>query len=32
MPGFDGGGLRADGYLSMSGSEIDGEVRLPGRS
>lgn len=29
MPGFDGGGLRADGYLSMSGSEIDGEVRLP---
>ncbi|RAY13830.1 hypothetical protein DPM19_18280 [Actinomadura craniellae] len=29
MPGFDGGGLRADGYLSMSGSVIDGEVRLP---
>lgn len=29
MPGFDGGGLRADGYLSLSGSEIDGQVRLP---
>ncbi|WP_131737872.1 hypothetical protein [Actinomadura roseirufa] len=29
MPGFDGGGLRADGYLSLSGSRIDGEVRLP---
>ncbi len=29
MPGFDGGGLRADGYLSLSGSVIDGEVRLP---
>ncbi|MFC6880460.1 MULTISPECIES: hypothetical protein [Actinomadura] len=29
MPGFDGGGLRADGYLSLSGSEIEGEVRLP---
>ncbi|WUH99042.1 hypothetical protein OHR68_36960 [Spirillospora sp. NBC_00431] len=28
MPGFDGGGLRADGFLSLSGSEIDGEVRL----
>ncbi|MFI0366358.1 hypothetical protein ACH35V_00680 [Actinomadura sp. 1N219] len=28
MPGFDGGGLRADGFLSMSGSEIDGEIRL----
>jgi hypothetical protein len=29
MPGFDGGGLRADGFLSLSGSEIEGEVRLP---
>ncbi|QKG23158.1 hypothetical protein [Actinomadura verrucosospora] len=29
MPGFDGGGLQADGYLSLSGSEIEGEVRLP---
>lgn len=29
MPGFDGGGLRADGYLSLSGSQIDGSVRLP---
>lgn len=29
LPGFDGGGLRADGYLSMSGCVIDGEVRLP---
>ncbi|WP_030175519.1 hypothetical protein [Spirillospora albida] len=29
MPGFDGGGLRADGYLSLSGSEIEGQVRLP---
>lgn len=29
MPGFDGGGLRADGYLSLSGSRIEGEVRLP---
>lgn len=29
MPGFDGGGLRADGFLSLSGSRIDGEVRLP---
>ncbi|MDL4773779.1 pentapeptide repeat-containing protein [Actinomadura xylanilytica] len=29
MPGFDGGGLRADGYLSLSGSVIDGEVRMP---
>ncbi|TDD73617.1 hypothetical protein E1293_30885 [Actinomadura darangshiensis] len=28
MPGFDGGGLRADGFLSMSGSRIDGEVKL----
>ncbi|MFF4236025.1 hypothetical protein ACFYYL_09200 [Actinomadura geliboluensis] len=29
MPGFDGGGLRADGYMSLSGSQIDGSVRLP---
>jgi hypothetical protein len=29
LPGLDGGGLRADGYLSLSGSVIDGEVRLP---
>ncbi|WP_433475957.1 hypothetical protein ACQPZP_02305 [Spirillospora sp. CA-142024] len=29
MPGFDGGGLRADGYLSLSDSEIEGEIRLP---
>lgn len=29
LPGFDGGGLRADGYLSLSGSVFDGEVRLP---
>lgn len=29
MPGFDGGGLRADGYLSLSRSQIDGSVRLP---
>ncbi|MES9537931.1 hypothetical protein [Actinomadura sp. NPDC000600] len=29
MPGFDGGGLRVDGFLSLSGSEIEGEVRLP---
>ncbi|GAA1791230.1 hypothetical protein [Actinomadura chokoriensis] len=29
MPGFDGGGLRADGYLSLSGSRIEGSVRLP---
>jgi hypothetical protein len=28
MPGFDGGGLRADGFFSLSGSRIDGEVRL----
>jgi hypothetical protein len=28
MPGFDGGGLRVDGFFSLSGSEIDGEVRL----
>ncbi|MQA86478.1 MAG: hypothetical protein GEV03_18055 [Streptosporangiales bacterium] len=29
MPGFGGGGLRADGYLSLSGSVIDGQLRLP---
>jgi len=29
MPGFDGGGLRADGYLSLSGSTVEGSVRLP---
>ncbi|MEU8341999.1 hypothetical protein AB0C74_09900 [Spirillospora sp. NPDC048832] len=29
MPGFDAGGLRADGYMSLSGSRIDGSVRLP---
>ncbi|MFF5262165.1 hypothetical protein ACFY4C_24785 [Actinomadura viridis] len=29
MPGFDGGGLRADGYLSLSGSVIEGPVHLP---
>lgn len=29
LPGLDGGGLRADGYLSLSCSVIDGEVRLP---
>jgi hypothetical protein len=28
MPGFDGGGLRVDGFFSLSGSRIDGEVRL----
>jgi hypothetical protein len=28
MPGFDGGGLRLDGFFSLSGSRIDGEVRL----
>ncbi|MFC4054307.1 hypothetical protein ACFOY4_31830 [Actinomadura syzygii] len=28
MPGFDGGGLRADGYVSLSGSRIDGTVKL----
>lgn len=28
MPGFDGGGLRVDGYFSLSGSEISGGVRL----
>ncbi|QKW39663.1 hypothetical protein HUT06_41215 [Actinomadura sp. NAK00032] len=29
MPGFDGGGLRADGYMSLSGSQIEGSVQLP---
>ena len=29
MPGFDAGGLRTDGFLSLSGSRIEGEVRLP---
>jgi hypothetical protein len=29
MPGLEGGGWRADGYVSLSGSMIDGEVRLP---
>lgn len=28
MPGFDGGGLRVDGFFSLSGSLIEGEVRL----
>ncbi|WP_433331770.1 hypothetical protein [Spirillospora sp. CA-294931] len=28
MPGFDGGGLRADGYLSLSRSVIEGELGL----
>ncbi|GAA4630556.1 oxidoreductase [Actinoallomurus vinaceus] len=28
LPGFDGGGLQVDGYLSLSESLIDGEVRL----
>jgi hypothetical protein len=28
LPGFDGGGLHADGFFSLSGSQIDGEVRL----
>jgi hypothetical protein len=28
MPGFDGGGLRVEGFFSLSGSWIDGEVRL----
>jgi hypothetical protein len=28
FPGFDGGGLQVDGYLSLSDSMIDGEVRL----
>lgn len=29
LPGFDGGGLRAEGYLSLSGSTIEGQLRLP---
>ncbi|MBW8482043.1 hypothetical protein K1Y72_06680 [Actinomadura sp. PM05-2] len=29
MPGFDGGGLHVDGYLSLSGSIVDGSVRMP---
>jgi hypothetical protein len=28
LPGFDGGGLRCDGYLSMSGSTITGLLKL----
>ncbi|HEY7483575.1 MAG TPA: hypothetical protein VH912_03860 [Streptosporangiaceae bacterium] len=28
LPGFDGGGLRTDGYLSLSGSVINGQVKL----
>jgi hypothetical protein len=28
LPGFDGGGLRTDGYCSLSGSTINGAVRL----
>lgn len=28
LPGFDGGGLRVDGFFSLSGSRVDGEVRL----
>ncbi|GAA0359383.1 hypothetical protein NE235_17190 [Actinoallomurus spadix] len=28
FPGLDGGGLQVDGYLSLSESMIDGEVRL----
>jgi hypothetical protein len=28
LPGFDGGGLQVEGYLSLSGSLIAGEVRL----
>jgi hypothetical protein len=28
LPGFDGGGLRVDGFFSLSGSLVDGEVRL----
>lgn len=30
MPGFDGGGLRADGYLVLAGSHSDGQVHLLG--
>ncbi len=28
MPGFDGGGLQVDGFFSLSGSQIDGEIRM----
>jgi hypothetical protein len=28
MPGFDGGGLRTDGFLSLSGCFINGQVKL----
>jgi hypothetical protein len=28
LPGFDGGGLRTDGYLSLSGSFVNGQVKL----
>lgn len=28
MPGFDGGGLQCDGYLSLSGSTINGLLKL----
>lgn len=28
LPGFDGGGLHTDGYLSLSGSVINGQVKL----
>lgn len=28
MPGFDGGGLRADGYVSLSGTAVEGQVKL----
>lgn len=28
MPGFDGGGLHVDGFLSLSGSQVEGEIRL----
>ncbi|MFD0539415.1 hypothetical protein ACFQY7_42425 [Actinomadura luteofluorescens] len=31
MPGFDGGGLRVDGFLSLSGSEIEGRSGCRGR-
>ncbi|REE97000.1 short-subunit dehydrogenase [Thermomonospora umbrina] len=29
MPGLSGDGIQVDGYLSLIGSRIDGEVRLP---
>jgi hypothetical protein len=29
LPGLDGGGLRVDGYFSLSGSVINGQLRLP---